>query len=120
MRMVGATNGFIRWPFVYEGFMIGFLGSVIAFLLQWALYEAVAKGVDANDSLQLIRRDSLQPAVAGCGCGVCRGRHCHRRRAEASRPFGSSCRCKCGERRNHGCSKPSNAEAASWRRFCWP
>ena len=23
MRMVGATNGFIRWPFVYEGFMIG-------------------------------------------------------------------------------------------------
>lgn len=25
MRMVGATNGFIRWPFVYEGFMLGLL-----------------------------------------------------------------------------------------------
>ena len=55
MRMVGATNGFIRWPFVYEGFMIGFLGAIIAFFLQWALYEAVAQGVDTNDTLQLIR-----------------------------------------------------------------
>ena len=55
MRMVGATNGFIRWPFVYEGFMLGFLGAVIAFFLQWGLYEAVAQGVDTNDTLQLIR-----------------------------------------------------------------
>ena len=54
MRMVGATNGFIRWPFVYEGFLFGFLGAAVAFFLQWALYEAVAKGVDANDALQLI------------------------------------------------------------------
>ena len=28
MKMVGATNGFIRWPFVYEGFMLGLLGAV--------------------------------------------------------------------------------------------
>jgi cell division transport system permease protein len=55
MRMVGATNGFIRWPFVYEGFMLGFLGAVIAFFLQWALYEAVAKGVSSSDTLQLVR-----------------------------------------------------------------
>ena len=55
MKMVGATNGFIRWPFVYEGFMIGFLGAVIAFGLQWALYAAVARGVDTNDTLQLIQ-----------------------------------------------------------------
>ena len=55
MRMVGATNGFIRWPFVYEGFMIGFLGAIIAFGLQWALYAAVARGVDTNDTLQLIQ-----------------------------------------------------------------
>jgi cell division transport system permease protein len=54
MRMVGATNGFIRWPFVYEGLMIGILGAVIAFGLQWALYAAVARGVDTNDTMQLI------------------------------------------------------------------
>ena len=42
MRMVGATNGFIRWPFVYEGFLFGLIG-------------AVAKGVANNDTLQLIQ-----------------------------------------------------------------
>ena len=54
MRMVGATNGFIRWPFVYEGFMIGLLSAVIAFGLQWILYAAVAKGVANSDTLKLI------------------------------------------------------------------
>ncbi|WP_295748703.1 permease-like cell division protein FtsX [uncultured Oscillibacter sp.] len=54
MRMVGATNGFIRWPFVYEGFLMGFLGASIAFLMQWGLYEAVARGVNTSDALQLI------------------------------------------------------------------
>lgn len=60
MRMVGATNGFIRWPFVYEGFMLGLLGAAIAFLLQWGLYEAVAQGVNTNDALQLIDIISFQ------------------------------------------------------------
>ena len=55
MRMVGATNGFIRWPFVYEGFLFGILGAAIAFFLQWGLYEAVSRGVANNDTLQLIR-----------------------------------------------------------------
>ncbi len=68
MRMVGATNGFIRWPFVYEGFMLGLLSAVIAFFLQWGLYAAVARGVDNNDTMQLIRIlpfQQLWPAVAG-------------------------------------------------------
>ena len=54
MRMVGATNSFICWPFVYEGFLLGFLGASIAFLMQWGLYEAVAQGVSNSDALQLI------------------------------------------------------------------
>ena len=54
MRMVGATNGFIRWPFVYEGFMLGLTGAILAFLLQWGLYEAIAQGVADNDTLQLL------------------------------------------------------------------
>lgn len=73
MRMVGATNGFIRWPFVYEGFMLGLLSAVIAFLLQWGLYEAVAQGVDTNDTLQLIRIipfRELWPVVAGTFAGA--------------------------------------------------
>ena len=73
MRMVGATNGFIRWPFVYEGFMLGLLSAVVAFLLQWGLYAAVARGVDTNDSLQLIRIipfRELWPVVAGTFAGA--------------------------------------------------
>ncbi|WP_298029405.1 permease-like cell division protein FtsX [uncultured Dysosmobacter sp.] len=68
MRMVGATNGFIRWPFVYEGFLLGLLSAVIAFLSQWGLYEAVARGVENNDAMQLIRIipfQQLWPMVAG-------------------------------------------------------
>ena len=54
MKMVGATNGFIRWPFVYEGFLMGFLGASVAFLMEWGLYEAVAQGVSTSDAMQLI------------------------------------------------------------------
>ena len=54
MKMVGATNGFIRWPFVYEGFIIGLLSAGVAFGLQWLLYEAVVKGIASSDTLQLV------------------------------------------------------------------
>ncbi|MBR2132752.1 MAG: permease-like cell division protein FtsX, partial [Oscillospiraceae bacterium] len=54
MKMVGATNGFIRWPFVYEGFLLGLFSSVIGFCLQWGLYESVAKSVATNDTINLI------------------------------------------------------------------
>ena len=54
MKMVGATNGFIRWPFVYEGFMIGLLSAVLGFGLQWLLYESVAKSLAMSDRMQLL------------------------------------------------------------------
>ncbi len=55
MKMVGATNGFIRWPFVFEGLLLGVLGAVLAFLLQWLLYLAMCRGIAASDTLQLLR-----------------------------------------------------------------
>jgi cell division transport system permease protein len=33
MKLVGATNWFIRWPFVIEGVVVGFMGGVLAVLL---------------------------------------------------------------------------------------
>ena len=55
MKVVGATDGFIRWPFVFEGMIFGLVGSVVAFGLQWLLYAAIADGIAGNDTLQLIR-----------------------------------------------------------------
>ena len=54
MKMVGATNGFIRWPFVYEGLLLGALSAVVAFGLQWLLYLAVARGIASSDTLQIL------------------------------------------------------------------
>lgn len=54
MKMVGATNAFIRWPFVFEGMLMGLFSSLISFFLQWGLYEAVAQSVASNDTINLI------------------------------------------------------------------
>jgi cell division transport system permease protein len=35
MRLVGATRWFIRWPFMIEGVVVGFLGGLIAILILW-------------------------------------------------------------------------------------
>ena len=45
MKIVGATNGFIRWPFIYEGFILGTIGSLSAFGAIWGLYNLVASRV---------------------------------------------------------------------------
>ncbi len=55
MKMVGATDGFIRWPFVYEGFFLGIISAIIAFLLQWLLYASVTKSLAISDKLQLLK-----------------------------------------------------------------
>ena len=41
MKMVGASNGFIRLPFVVEGLVLGILGGGLGFLAQWGLYNLV-------------------------------------------------------------------------------
>ncbi len=41
MKYVGATDWFIRWPFVIEGVMIGMIGAVIPLLLGFPIYAKV-------------------------------------------------------------------------------
>ncbi len=43
MKMCGATDGFIRGPFVVEGLILGLMGAVVAFVIQWAVYAAVCR-----------------------------------------------------------------------------
>jgi len=35
MRLVGATRWFIRWPFMIEGVIVGFIGGLLAILILW-------------------------------------------------------------------------------------
>ncbi len=44
MKMIGATNGFVRVPFVIEGLLIGITGAAVALFLQWCIYEYVVVG----------------------------------------------------------------------------
>lgn len=39
MKMVGASNSFIRCPFVVEGLILGLLGGAIAFFVLWGVYQ---------------------------------------------------------------------------------
>lgn len=68
MKMVGATNSFIRLPFVVEGFTLGMTGAVLAFGLEWVAYDAMLGKIAAVDSLQLFHfvdfQQVLLPMVA--------------------------------------------------------
>ena len=54
VRMIGATNGFIRGPFNVEGMILGLTGSLIAYLAQWLLYVTVTSRI-ASSSLSFLR-----------------------------------------------------------------
>ena len=43
MRYVGATNGFITYPFIFEGIIIGGAASALAFAIQSYIYTYVVK-----------------------------------------------------------------------------
>ncbi len=46
MKMVGATNGFIRLPFVVEGFTLGMIGAAVSFGIEWLLYDGIASRIN--------------------------------------------------------------------------
>jgi len=75
MKMVGATNGFIRLPFVVEGFVLGMIGAAVAFGLEWALYDALVARLEAVDTMKLLSfvpfTELLWPMVATfCAAGM--------------------------------------------------
>jgi len=53
MKFVGATDWFIRWPFIFEGIIIGVIGALIAFaLVSWGY---VALTGQANVGIDLFK-----------------------------------------------------------------
>ncbi len=53
MKLVGATNWFIRWPFVIEGIVCGLIGAALSVILLWAVKIGVVDQwiADADSAL---------------------------------------------------------------------
>ena len=54
MKYVGATNGFIRWPFIVEGMIIGLIASAISIVIVGIAYSFVAKQLVNSQFMQVI------------------------------------------------------------------
>jgi len=54
MKMCGATNAFVRWPFVVEGMILGLTGALLAFFFQWGIYSMVGKLIIQSNGLSLL------------------------------------------------------------------
>ena len=73
MKMCGATDGFIEWPFVVEGILLGLSGALIAFFAQWGLYQLVAKLAIQGNGLSLVSivsYSSMAPTILMVFCAV--------------------------------------------------
>lgn len=62
MKYVGATNGFVRWPFLFEGMVIGFIGSGISSILLWLCYRMIQEEIH-NAGLVFIPLLAMYPFI---------------------------------------------------------
>ncbi len=53
MKYVGATNWFIRWPFILEGLLMGFVGALVPLAIIYYIYEMAISWVVANELMFL-------------------------------------------------------------------
>ena len=72
MKIVGASNWFIRFPFVVEGLVLGLLGGALAFLLEWGIYDVVTTRIMAmlGGLISVIPFASMSLAVMAVYMGV--------------------------------------------------
>ncbi len=48
MKYVGATDWFIRWPFIFEGLILGLFGAILPVILIQCSYQAAAEWTQEN------------------------------------------------------------------------
>jgi cell division transport system permease protein len=72
MKLVGATNNFIRWPFFVEGAMIGLLGSIVTVVLLFVGYDRLyaASQTDITLAQSLIPLGDLWPLIGSIIVGL--------------------------------------------------
>lgn len=83
MKYIGATNGYVRSPFVAEGFYLGLIGAAVSFGLAMGGYSYLVSRFDmVSSSARMLRLFQLVPAeefakvtailfpAVGCGLGM--------------------------------------------------
>ncbi|HHY37510.1 MAG TPA: ABC transporter permease [Clostridia bacterium] len=71
MKIVGATDGFIRWPFFMEGMVLGLIGSGLAGLALWYGYSVATREVmRLVPFLPILPEEYLIPRVDGILLGA--------------------------------------------------
>ena len=80
MKNVGATNWFIRWPFLFEGILLGFIGSIISVAIVYYGYQYAFNAITSRFYLMLstyiVSVDEMMKktvyifAVLGAGVGA--------------------------------------------------
>lgn len=53
MSYVGATDAYIKGPFVLEGGLIGFSGGVMSFFLLWGAYSLLNKWISGSSAMEI-------------------------------------------------------------------
>ncbi|GGE04608.1 cell division protein FtsX [Marinithermofilum abyssi] len=61
MRLVGASNWFIRWPFFIEGGVIGILGAIVPVTVVLVGYNAVVNILEANNAYSFFKLMGMWP-----------------------------------------------------------
>ena len=61
MKLVGATNWFIRWPFFVEGLLLGIMGSIVPIILLIVGYGYLLDQLNLNLSISFIKFLPLYP-----------------------------------------------------------
>ena len=54
MKYVGATNSFIRWPFIVEGIVIGIISSIISIIIVGGTYNIITTKMAASDFVRVM------------------------------------------------------------------
>lgn len=67
MKMVGATNWFIRLSFMIEGILLGLFGGIVAYFIEWGLYHyLIENALIGNSILEVIPFASIGKYVLAC------------------------------------------------------
>ena len=79
MRLVGATDGFVRRPFLIDGFIKGVVGGLLALLLAWVAYDLVDRTLGIQSSFFATNTAALGIFIGGVigllGSALSVGRH---------------------------------------------